>query len=71
MGQTQGYPPLSEVRKLLRVKWYRCPIDTKTLHELLKRCDLQAFKQAGGHLSLWFPTGALVTSAGYNRCGGY
>ncbi len=60
MGQTQDYPKLSEVRKSLRVKWYRCPIDTKVLHALLKRSDRQGFVQAGGHLSLWLLTGALV-----------
>lgn len=60
MQQTSEYPPLSEVRKSLRVNWYRCPIATKTLHDLLKRSDLQGFAQAGGHLCLWILTGLLV-----------
>jgi len=60
LEQILNNPPLSEVRKSLRVKWYRCPIDTKALHELLKRSDLQGFIQAGGHLGLWLLTGALV-----------
>ncbi len=54
------YPPLSEVRKNLRIKWYRCPIETSRLHELLQRSDRKAWVQAGGHLTLWLLTGSLV-----------
>ncbi|MFK7860139.1 MAG: fatty acid desaturase [Granulosicoccus sp.] len=60
MLNSSQYPPLSEVRKTLRVQWYRCPIATSTLHDLLKRSDLQGFKQAGGHFGLWLLTGSLV-----------
>ncbi len=54
-----AYPPLAEVRKNLRVKWYRCNIDRETLRELSQRSDLQGWLQAGGHLGLWLLTGAL------------
>jgi fatty acid desaturase len=48
------------VRKSLRIKWYRCPIDTKVLHQLIRRDDKKGFIQAGGHLSLWVLSGTLV-----------
>ncbi len=55
-----SYPKLADVRQSLRIKWYRCPMDTAQLHELLKRSDWQGFKQAGGHLGLWLLTASLV-----------
>jgi fatty acid desaturase len=55
-----SYPPLTEVRKTLRVKWYRCPIEHAKLRELSKRSDLQGWFQAGGHLALFLVTGVLV-----------
>jgi len=54
------YPPLAQVRKTLRVKWYRSPIDPQKLRELSKRSDLQGWFQAGGHLALFAGTGTLV-----------
>lgn len=54
------YPLLADVRKSLRIKWYRCPIDTKVLHRLISRDDKQGFIQAGGHFGLWLFTGTLV-----------
>ena len=41
------YRPLAEVRKVLRVKWYRSRIDPATLRDLSKRSDLQGWFQAG------------------------
>ena len=58
MGAT--YQPLAEVRKNLRVGWYRCPIEHAKLRELSKRSDLRGWFQAGGHLVLFAGTGALV-----------
>ncbi|MBV7333501.1 fatty acid desaturase [Chloroflexi bacterium TSY] len=55
-----SYQPLAEVRKTLRVEWYRCPIEGKKLRELSKRSDLQGWFQAGGHLALFAITGTLV-----------
>lgn len=55
-----GYQPLSDVRKTLRVSWYRCPIDKAKLRELSTRSDAQGWFQAGGHLALFATTGALV-----------
>ena len=55
-----GYQPLSEVRKSLRVEWYRCPIEPAKLRELSKRSDRQGWIQAGGHLALFATTATLV-----------
>lgn len=54
------HKPLAEVRKTLRVDWYRCPIPGAKLRELSKRSDAQGFLQAGGHLGLFIATGALT-----------
>lgn len=54
------YQPLADVRKSLRVKWYRSPIPHATLRDLSKRSDLQGWIQAGGHLALYAVTGLLV-----------
>ena len=55
----QVQKPMSEIRKELRIKWYRCPIDPTVLRELSKPSDLQGFQMALGHLGLWLLTGAL------------
>ena len=55
-----SYPPLAEVRKDLRVEWYRCPIEGAKLRELSRRSDLQGWYQAGGHLALFLLTGAVT-----------
>ena len=55
-----SYEPLAEVRKTLKVKWYRCPIEHAKLRDLSKRSDAQAWFQAGGHLALFAITGTLV-----------
>jgi fatty acid desaturase len=55
-----SYQPLEEVRKTLRVEWYRCPIPGSKLRELSKRSDAQGWFQAGGHLGLFIVTGSLV-----------
>ena len=54
------YAPLSDVRKSLKVKWYRCPIEGPKLRELTKRSDLQGWFQAGGHLLLFLLTGTIT-----------
>ncbi len=54
------YQPLAEVRKTLRVEWYRSPIPGARLRELSRRSDRQAWLQAGGHLALFILTAALV-----------
>ena len=55
----QAQKPMSKIRKELRIKWYRCPIDPTVLRELSKPSDLQGFKMALGHLGLWLLTGLL------------
>ena len=54
------YPELAEVRKTLRVDWYRCPTRPGLLRELSRRSDAQGWFQAGGHFALWVITGSLV-----------
>ena len=55
----QVQKPMSEIRKELRIKWYRCPIDPTVLRELSKPSDFQGFRMALGHLWLWLLTGAV------------
>ena len=55
-----SYQPLTDVRKSLRVEWYRTRIDGKTLRELSKRSDRQAWVLAGGHLALFILTATLT-----------
>ena len=55
----QVQKPMSEIRKELRIKWYRCPIDPTVLRELSKPSDFQGFQMALGHLGLWLLTGAV------------
>jgi len=52
--------PLSVIRKNLKVKWYRCPIDKIILKELSSPSDFKGFIYALGHLGLWFGTGTLT-----------
>ena len=54
------WPPLAEVRRGLRVEWYRCPIAPARLRELMRRSDARGWFQAGGHLALFACTAALV-----------
>ena len=54
-------PPLAEVRRNLDVRWYRCPIDRRTLRELAEPSDLRGLSLAAGHLGLW----ALAGLAAY------
>ena len=61
------YQELSEVRKTLRVDWYRCPTRPGLLRELSQRSDAQAWFQAGGHLALFVITGALVFGFWWNE----
>ena len=60
MKVNDQWPPLAEVRKDLRVEWYRCPIAPAKLRELMRRSDRKGWFQAGGHLALFACTAALV-----------
>gem|GEM_PF-6568759 len=53
------YRPLAEVRKGLRDKWYRCPIETSRPIELSRRNDLMTWEQIGRHLLLMTLTAYL------------
>jgi fatty acid desaturase len=54
-----SFPPLADVRKNLRIPWYRCPIERQTLRELVEPSDLRGLLQAVGHLALWLATGVV------------
>jgi fatty acid desaturase len=49
---SKEYPPLLEVRKTLKIPWYRCPIEPARLRELTRRSDLKGFLQTIGHLGV-------------------
>jgi len=53
------FPPMSEVRKSLKINWYRCPIDKQVLSQLMKKSDMKGLIQSLGHLGLWVLTGSL------------
>ena len=55
-----SYQPLSEVRKTLKVKWYRTKVDRDVMKQLSERSDAQGWFQAGGHLALFLLTGGLT-----------
>ena len=57
---SSAYSPLSDARKTLRVRWYRCPIPIERLRQLSRPSDLQGWLQAGGHLALFFVTGIFA-----------
>ena len=50
-------PPLAEVRKHRRIRWYRCPIEPAKLRELAEPSDARGLLQATGHLAAWAATG--------------
>lgn len=58
--QTPQWPPLPEVRKSMRVRWYRSPIDKPTLWELMERSNRRGFQQSLGHLALIVALAAVV-----------
>ena len=54
------YTPLTEVRRTMRVKWYRSPIDKSVLRSIMEPSDLQGLFQSLGHLALWAGSGTLT-----------
>jgi len=56
----EAYPPLSDVRKTLRVRWYRSPIDHERLRALSVRSNKQGWIQAGGHAAILVGLAALT-----------
>lgn len=54
------YEPINQVRKTLKVNWYRTPIDREKLRILTKRSDLRGFVQSVGYLVLIACTGAAT-----------
>jgi len=60
IAERQKFPPMAQVRKTLKIDWYRCPIDGQILSDLVKKNDSQGLFQAAGHLGLWLLTGTLT-----------
>ena len=63
MPQNKGpeqYQPLNAVRKKLRIKWYRSPIDKEILRELTLKSDFKGWVQASGHLAVFLLTGIIT-----------
>ena len=50
-------------RKDAKIQWYRCQVDPKVMSELMQCSDYHGFRQALGHLGLWFTTGTLAYMA--------
>ena len=55
-----AYAPLDEVRRSMRVKWYRSPVEPAVLRRLMQRDDLCGALQAVGYLTLAAGTGVLT-----------
>ncbi|MGA0190959.1 MAG: fatty acid desaturase [bacterium] len=60
MKNTDSEKSLSDLRKEMRIKWYRCPIEAKELRELSTRSDAKGYQLALGHLGIWLTTGTLT-----------
>ena len=54
------YAPLDEIRRAMRVKWYRSPIEPAVLRGLMQRDGRRGAFQAVGHLALAAATGTLT-----------
>ena len=52
--------PLADVRRTLRVRWYRSPIDPGVLRQLMRRSDLQGWWQALGVIGYLTGTALLA-----------
>ncbi|PZC46855.1 MAG: Fatty acid desaturase [Chloroflexi bacterium] len=52
---------MREVRKALRVKWYRTPIEKQRLWHIMERSDRKGFTQTLGHIGLATGLGAAVS----------
>ncbi|MEC7485061.1 MAG: fatty acid desaturase, partial [Pseudomonadota bacterium] len=52
--------PMREVSKTLQIRWYRCPVDKKTLRSLMTPDDTRGLFMALGHLGLWAATGGIT-----------
>ena len=55
-----AYPPLDEVRRTLRVRWYRSPIDPAVLRKLMQRSDLKGLAQVFASVGLVTASGVLT-----------
>ena len=53
-------PPLDEVRRSRRIRWYRCPIEPAELQALARPDDRRGLMQAMGHLGVWAATGTAA-----------
>ena len=53
-------PPLADIRRSKRIRWYRCPIEPGVLRELATPSDARGLAQAVGHLATWAATGVAA-----------
>jgi fatty acid desaturase len=54
------YEPMQQVRKNLRISWYRCSIERAKLKEFTRRSDMRGVFQAVGHIVLIVITGGAT-----------
>ena len=59
-SRPSSFEPMRDVRKALRVKWYRSPIEKETLWRLMERSDRRGLAQTLGHVGLAAALGALA-----------
>jgi fatty acid desaturase len=51
---------VAKFQKDRKINWYRSRIDPQVMSALMQYSDAQGFRQALGHLGLWFATGTLA-----------
>ena len=59
-GALGNLPPLGEVRRSRRIRWYRCPVEPAKLRELAEPDDTRGLIHAVGHLGIWAATGLVA-----------
>ena len=55
-----AFPPMIEVKRKLKIDWYRCPLKRSSLNRLIRKDEGRAWAHALGHLGLWCAT-AMVS----------
>ncbi len=50
----------AKFRNDAKIRWYRCQVDPKLMSQLMQCSDYHGYRQALGHLGLWFITGTLA-----------
>ncbi len=50
----------SRFRTDAKINWYRCKVDKAAMSALMQTSDWHGYRQAVGHIGLWFVTGTLA-----------